>query len=276
MEEPWWLKLTDSVILSNCKNLATRKAGRLIGTSQGIEFDAKGHSAVFPWAEIRGIRIYRSAWNEYGTTSVEIAHRFVTSFESRLITENDAATLDALAGRLEAFRVEHASSEIGSISFSSSKYLGGLPDHTTEIKGSLNFNQSGIGIGTVEIIKWTECSGVAIESSQVAKRKVGATLAFGVLGGLAAKGSKIESVLTAGRSDGASAFFVIDNKSWHEVRAKISPLLNSLSIPMYGEMPSQVQGSSDLVSDLERLVALKTSGHIDDVEYARLKAKLIG
>ncbi len=274
MEEPWWAGLTDCVFLSDCKQLATRKSGRLIGTELGIEFVAKGQRDVFTWSEIRGFRISRTENNEWA--SVEITHKFVAGFESRWIDHNDSAMLDKLVERIETFREKSASTEVGSVSFPSSRYLGGLPEHTTEMKGTLNLNRSCIQVGNVEILNWIECSGVAIESSQVAKRKVGATLVFGILGGVAAKGSKDQSVLTVGRRDGTSAYFEIDNKSWQEVKAKISPLLNSLSIPMYGEMPSQAPGGSDVVSDLERLVELKASGHIDEDEYARLKSKLIG
>jgi hypothetical protein len=101
---------------------------------------------------------------------------------------------------------------------------------------------------------------------------------FGVLGAVAAKGSKDQSVMTVKRNDGALAYFVIDKKNSHEVSAKIAPLLRSIKVPIVGDFPLESTPprscGNDLTSEIERLVALKESGYIDDDEFKLLKGKL--
>ena len=163
--------------------------------------------------------------------------------------------------------------------FEHAVYLGGLLHGDQEISGVLVLDTQGIRMNQTEILQWRDCDGLTVDSHQVAKRKVAATLAFGILGGVAAKSSKDQSELTVRRNDGALAYFVIDRKNSHEVKAKIAPLLRSIGLPILGDFPAEASPSNnsgnDVASEIERLVALKRSGHIDEAEFKILKGKLL-
>jgi len=120
---------------------------------------------------------------------------------------------------------------------------------------------------------------LTVESQQVAKRKIAATLAFGALGALAAKGSKDQSVVTVRRSDGAFAYFVIDKMSAFKLKAEIEPLLRIVGVPIVRDLPLESKpargGGNDVISEIERLVTLRESGYIDDDEFRSLKERLL-
>jgi hypothetical protein len=190
------------------------------------------------------------------------------------------------------FAIEEDQVEWKSCEFDHATFMGGLSQEDRKLTGTLVLDQQGIRVDQTEILQWGDCAGLAVESYQVAKRKIAATLVFGVLGGVAAKGSKNQSAMTVRRNDGALAYFVIDNRNSPEVKAKIAPLLRSIGLPLVGDFPlestlprssgndialeSTLPRSSrnDIASQIERLVALKQSGHIDDDEFKLLKGKL--
>lgn len=162
--------------------------------------------------------------------------------------------------------------------FDRATFLGGLSQDDRKLTGALVLDEQGIRVNQTEILQWSDCEGLTVESYQVAKRKIAATLVFGVLGAVAAKGSKDQAVITVKRNDGALAYFVIDKKNSHEVSAKIAPLLRSIKVPIVGDFPLEStpprSSENDLTSEIERLVVLKESGYIDEDEFKLLKGRL--
>lgn len=173
-----------------------------------------------------------------------------------------------------AVYVEPLESKPGSITFSKAMYLGGLPGLTVEIPGDITFDTKSVRIDERQILNWDECDSLAIESEQVAKSKLGPALALGILGAVSAKGTKSQSYVTVKRKDKASAYFMISNVNSHEVKAKLSPLLNDVGIPIVSDLNDDTP-KTDYITGLERLAALRDSGHIDDEEFKMLKAKLL-
>jgi hypothetical protein len=77
----------------------------------------------------------------------------------------------------------------------------------------------------------SQTKGVTVDGGEVAKSKVGATLAFGVLGDLAAKGAMDRAFLAIYRNDGATAHFQIDHLSPQSLRAQLAPILFKVGVP---------------------------------------------
>lgn len=162
----------------------------------------------------------------------------------------------------------------GPITFGKAMYLGGLPGFAVELAGNMTFDRKSVRIDERRILNWDECEGLAIESEQVAKSKLGPALALGILGAVTAKGTKSQSYVTVRRRDKASAYFVISDINSHELRAKLSPLLNDIGVPILSDL-NDAAPKTDYISGLERLAALRDSGHIDDEEFKMLKAELL-
>ena len=133
-------------------------------------------------------------------------------------------------------KAERAQGKPLKVSLGNAKYLGGLPEDPKPHKliTTLIGDEGGIGCGTLSarklIVQWDECVGVTIDGGQVAKRKTGAIVAFGVLGGLGGKGAADRAFLTVHRKDGAVACYQIEKKSPQAVRAQITALLNKVGV----------------------------------------------
>ena len=121
--------------------------------------------------------------------------------------------------------------------FGSARYVGGHPRLGGSHQGQFLVTSSRIGICTIQrdvlshAIKgfrfsagfwFSSVADVDVIGGQVAKSKVGAVVAFGVLG-LGAKGSKNEATLIVRTTDGETAYFTIDKKSPIEVHREAWP-----------------------------------------------------
>jgi len=162
------------------------------------------------------------------------------------------------------------------------RYLGGCPALGPVRDGGLTFAQSGVLFGAfkldIALVKSVDVGG-----GQVAKSKVAATLAFGVVG-LATKGKKDRTEVAVHLYSGEAAFFAIEKTSPFEVRAKLLPLLRAAGIPLEDEIDEQA-GAPDaladsdaahgLVAELERLARLHESGFLTAEEVTLAKAKLL-
>lgn len=128
-----------------------------------------------------------------------------------------------------------------------------------------------------------ECSGIVVDGGQVAKRKVGATLAFGILGTTGAKGSKHQSVFTARRKDGALAYFQIDKMSKQQVAARIAPILHSTGVKLIDEFAITTAKPNLEVSDhadniakaIRELANLRDEGLLTEEEFNAKKFDLL-
>lgn len=195
-------------------------------------------------------------------------HRWCSQCEARIpIVESHGYV------SLDDSDLDDPDNESVSISFDKAKYLGGLPELDREIWGTLIFDMQCVSVESQEILQWGNCNGLVVDSEQVAKSKIGPALAFGILGAVTAKGMTSETYLTARRKDGALAYFTIDKLNSHEVKAMISSLLNDLGIPILNDLTEAAIRETDFISGMERLAALRDSGHLDDEEFKMLKAR---
>jgi hypothetical protein len=117
---------------------------------------------------------------------------------------------------------------------------------------------------------------VEITSEQVAKSKVGAVLLFGVLGGLAAKGSRDRGAFLVHLNNGQTGYFSIDGYSEVQLRGKLSPWLNSTRIPLGAPRASVEAPSISVADELLKLASLRDSGVLTGEEFEAQKAKLLG
>ena len=140
-----------------------------------------------------------------------------------------------------------------------------------------------IGMGTLsakkQVVMWKDCKGVTVDGGQVAKSKVGAEIAFGIYGGLGAKGAVDRAFLTIYRKDGAAALFQIEKKSPQAVRGQLAALLAKVGVqfldgPVQPQEQSQPSNSS-IADELGKLAALKEQGILTPEEFEQQKAKLL-
>ena len=117
---------------------------------------------------------------------------------------------------------------------------------------------------------------VEITSEQVAKSKVGSVLAFGVLGGLAAKGSMDRGTLLVHLKNGQTGYFTIGDYSEAKLLGKLTPWLHGNNIPV--RPPLQESASPQTISiadELTKLAGLRDSGILTNEEFDAAKQRLL-
>jgi hypothetical protein len=162
------------------------------------------------------------------------------------------------------------------------QYLGGLPEDTHRWKANCTVNEDGL-LSKKGTIPWSQTKGVTIDGGEVAKSKVGATLAFGVMGGLAAKGAMDRAYLAIYRNDGAIAHFQIDKMNPQSLRAQMAPILLKVGVPFlddqYSTGPSPAShepaAQVSVADELTKLMQLHEAGGLTDDEFTAMKAKVI-
>jgi hypothetical protein len=129
---------------------------------------------------------------------------------------------------------------------------------------------------------WKQVRSISVEGGQVAKNKVAAELAFGIFGGLGAKGAKDRTYIIVNRNDGAQGIWEVDKMAPMQVRANLSPVLRVAGVP-FADDPSaspmtpttpQVAPSS-MAEEIERLAGLRDRGILTDEEFTIAKARLL-
>ena len=178
--------------------------------------------------------------------------------------------------------------KIKNLNFSYSKYLGGYSELGKERQGNLWLTDTEIGIGTLKpkraVLPWSHVASIEISGDEVAKRKVGAVIVFGVLGGLAAKGAKNRTAITVHTKDNQTAYYLINKVSEIEARAKIMPLLHAVGVPIsYQQNAQQVNSVSqpvtqvtDVAEQITKLAELKEQGILTAEEFSLKKKQLLG
>jgi hypothetical protein len=162
------------------------------------------------------------------------------------------------------------------------QYLGGFPEDNNRWKANCMVNEDGL-VQKKRVIPWSQARGVTVDGGEVAKSKVGATLAFGVLGGLAAKGAMDRAFLAVYRNDGATAHFQIDQMSPQALRAQLAPILFKVGVPFLDDQystgaspaPQEPAAPASVADELTKLMQLHEAGGLTDDEFAAMKAKLI-
>jgi Short C-terminal domain len=128
-------------------------------------------------------------------------------------------------------------------------------------------------------VKAIEC--VEVTSEQVAKSKIGATLVFGVWGGLAGKGGEDRGTLLVHLKSGQTGYFTIGGWSQHEILGKITPWLHATGIRVgtpaveAGAPATQAFAPVSVADEIAKLGKLKTEGLLTDEEFAAEKARLL-
>lgn len=172
--------------------------------------------------------------------------------------------------------------KIKKLSFTYSKYLGGHSKLGKARQGNLYLTDEKIGIGTFgpshSALQWSDVASVDVSGEQVSKSKIGATLVFGVFGGLAAKGTKNQAAIIVHTKDNEVAYYQIDKTSQLEAKAKITPLLHAVGVPLTDETTSQPQApqNNDITEQLTKLAKLKEQGILTEAEFAAKKKQLLG
>ena len=139
-----------------------------------------------------------------------------------------------------------------------------------------------IGVGTFgashAALLWTDVASVDVSGEQVSKSKIGATLVFGVFGGLAAKGTKNQAALIVHTKDNEVAYYQIDKVSQLEAKAKSTPLLHAVGVPLIDETAQQPQVTqgNDVTEQLTQLSKLKEQGILTEAEFTAKKKQLLG
>jgi Short C-terminal domain len=156
-------------------------------------------------------------------------------------------------------------------------FMGGLPGYPGGASGSLWLSKTAIGLGERVLIPLEDVASIEIADGTVSKSKVGATLAFGVLGATGSRGTKTEVSVVAHLKSGATGYFLIpDSKEGRlSVRAKAGPILHQLGIPFTDQLPVPETAPIDIADQLRKLKELRDEGVLSTEEFEKAKAKLL-
>jgi hypothetical protein len=169
------------------------------------------------------------------------------------------------------------------VSLPHAEYLGGVAQLGRKRIGNLWVTPTEVGIGTLKpkaaVIPVADIASVAVGGEQVAKRRVGAELAFGVLGGLGARGGKDRADVAVYLRSGDVAYYRVDKKSAAEVRAKIGPVLRAAGVALSdsetaGPAPAPA-AAGNVADELAKLAGLRDAGVLTAGEFDAQKAKLL-
>jgi hypothetical protein len=226
-----------------------------------------------------------SSPHKSGDSFCSAAHSRQYQSQSRSESNGQPAVVPELNERLA--RVEGSKTVI----VTRAAYLGGLPDSQKKKTGNLYFTDQGVGVGAfapkVPLLRWDQIASISVDAEQIAKRKTGAIVMFGVLGGLGGKSAQDRAQLAVTRTDGAIAYFEIAKISEFQLKAKIAPIVSANGINFEGDeiTPSQtpaspssndpMAGQLSVADELERLAALVDRGLLTREEFEAQKQKLL-
>ena len=211
----------------------------------------------------------------------------LTSSRAKSVTEWEAFTKTVSAAISAAvpkvpLNEQPLSRQSPAIRIERAMYLGGLPG-TDAQRYESTLTATGTQIGTKSdghttvfgAVAWGDCVSVTIDSSEVSKSRVAATILFGVAG-LATKGRIAQVILTATKRDGSAAVFAIADAQAQVVTATLAPLLRKVGVPILSldAAPMTAEPISPLEL-LERLGKLRDAGVVTEEEFAEKKRELL-
>ena len=280
MDSKWQKLLNGKVLLDECKWFDSGRAGALIANDQGIVF--RDGKLTIEWGEILYITPPDLSKTKKSSLVVRVKNRY-ERFYTKSITPAQAKVFqqlqilyEAWESEMEKQRAAEEADDFVSVTFPNSGYLGGLTKIPDAISGEVHINLRGFYVAKELIVAWAEVQGLLVESEQVAKSKVAATIMFGVLGAAGAKGTRQQSVISAKKKDKQTAYFLINDLSSQMVKAKLGPVMASKKVQMLGESSSPALTDEGLVGELEKLAKLKDSGVLTASEFQKAKKKLLG
>ncbi len=168
----------------------------------------------------------------------------------------------------------------GKVSFGYAKYVGGHSALGRNRQGNLWVTAEAIGIGVMQpkvaVISMSDIASVEVSGGQVGKSKAGAVIGLGILGGLAAKGSKKEAAVVVRTKGGETAYYQVDKQDPIRLRAKITPVLHAAGVPFFGEEAIRSAAQPvDVADELRKLAGLRDEGILTEDEFQAQKAKLL-
>lgn len=163
-------------------------------------------------------------------------------------------------------------------------YLGGLPNAPEPASGPrvlLMAATWGVGYRTAfadgPVLTWGQVECVSVEGGEITKSKTAAVVAFGVLGGLAAKGKADRSHIIIETKDGAQGVWQIDRMQPAQVRASLSPVLSDAKVPLGGvHQQAQSNAPRSVAAELSTLADLCERGFLTREEFDTQKRALLG
>lgn len=256
--------------------------GQLLATERGLQFEIVGEAPVnLDWTELRNLYSQAQKTRKGEQLIVDIVGNSNLYLVAMNVSEVEKSKLREIRDRLRE-QTELQKVALFSVSLGKGLYLGGLPELANERTGELILDRTVLKIDQQVIVAWSDCTGITVEGGQVAKSKLKATLAFGFLGAVTAKGTMSQTVITVRRRDGGLGFLQIDGKSEQEIKARILPLLMEIGVPLVEDFDTNISTEStntnkisELVNGLRELGKLRDEGLLTDAEFAREKVKFI-
>jgi hypothetical protein len=168
-------------------------------------------------------------------------------------------------------------SNIKTIRYNYSQYVGGLSGKDKKHLGYLNFTSEAIGVRNSLFnktpkhgaLKWTDVASIDITGQQTASSRLGATLLFGEIGALAASGSRNQVAVVVHTKDNRTAYYLIGRQNPVAVKAKLTPFLQAVGVPFTEQVATQPLASA--ADELEKLARLKEQGIITQAEFEAKK-----
>lgn len=163
-------------------------------------------------------------------------------------------------------------------------YLGGLSRWDHPEWGRLTIDEEAIRLDSAHggpplVIGTAAIASIEITSEQAAKASVGAVLVFGVLGGLAARGSRDRGTLLVHLNNEETAYFALQGWSEAQLRANLAMWIRATGVRVGPPLSQQVALTRAVVSladEIKKLSDLRDAGILTDEEFTAQKAKLLG
>lgn len=185
-------------------------------------------------------------------------------------------------------RIRHNGAMAESLRISEAVYLGGFghlevnePRWGTLILSDESItltrvqNQNKRRYPDIEMCRTRAIASIEVTSEQVAKSKVGATLLFGVFGGLAAKGAADRSTLIVSLLSGSAGYFIVKKYFAAQLLGIADPWRREMGIGL-GEAPETVAAPPLSVADeIAKLAQQRDFGALTEDESVLLKTQLI-
>jgi hypothetical protein len=158
------------------------------------------------------------------------------------------------------------------------EYLGGGGDwHPRFPKGELTFSPKRVAFDGHVVVLMPNVASIEIVGDQQAKSKIGATVVFGVFGGLAAKGAVDRTEIGVHLKSGAVPYFRVLKKNRIQVRAVLGPVLREAEVPFLDEAMAQAQQPElSPMDEVEKAFELFKAGALTEEEFKATKARLLG
>ena len=111
-------------------------------------------------------------------------------------------------------------------------YLGGIAYLGPAQRGSLWLTEQYVGISGKPGIPVASLASIEVSGDQVAKTKVAGPVFFGLVGAMAAKGTRDRTYVMPTTRDGETAFYELLGQSPMSVKATIGPLAHELGVDL--------------------------------------------